>query len=698
MRTGGADESAVGKRPRHSKLTYIAVLLVLAVALLMLLGGTALAAPTYVGAVGSNYANTAGTTLSISVGAGGVAVGNTVIIAFSTRGTASYTTPTVTDSRGNTYSLAVGALCYAHGRTYIFYGPVTTALVSGDTITVTTPSVASRVAVAAAFSGILTASPLDQVLGNQALTATSTGNSGNSPTVGPTGTISQADELIIGAIGTEDTSSSADAGLGTWLNGFQDGPTLKTTSGTSPSYFWRVSLGYKIVSAAGTYTAAKTYVNAPWWNAAIATFKAAPAGPTVTINQASGQTDPTASSPINFTAVFSETVTGFETGELTLSGTAGATTATVTGSGTTYNVAVSGMTGAGTVIATIPAGVAQNGSAQTSAASTSTDNSVTYNHPPEITETDPQSVTMSEDGSPTPFSLTLHATDADAGDTLTWSISSAASHGTATASGTGTSKAIAYSPTANYHGSDSFVVQVSDGHGGIDTVTVNVTIQAVNDSPVALAESATTHKNASVNIPVLANDTDVDGDTLSVTALSEPLHGTAVIQPDKTVTYTPDTGYTGADSFTYDISDGNGGTATATVNLMVYNIYLDGAFSNNTLASGSPINISHTTGTGTDRLMLVGVSWNCGTARSNHIFRYLHAQRWRCGGHPGRGQDPEVRRWFVESTLLRHLQMARGGRRSPQHASKRAGGNGDDHLQRLCVQRRHGRRRQLRRG
>ena len=67
--------------------------------------------------------------------------------------------------------------------------------------------------------------------------------------------------------------------------------------------------------------------------------------PSVTIDQASGQADPTGASPIDFTVVFSEAVTGFETGDVTLGGTAGATTATVTGSGTTYNVAVSGMTG-----------------------------------------------------------------------------------------------------------------------------------------------------------------------------------------------------------------------------------------------------------------------------------------------------------------------------------------------------------------
>jgi hypothetical protein len=87
------------------------------------------------------------------------------------------------------------------------------------------------------------------------------------------------------------------------------------------------------------------------------------------------------------------------------------------------------------------------------------------------------SVTLDEDGSPTPFSLTLHATDVDA-DILSWSVSTAALHGAATASGTGTSKVIGYTPAADYNCSDSFVVQVDDGLGGTDTITVNATVNA----------------------------------------------------------------------------------------------------------------------------------------------------------------------------------------------------------------------------
>jgi uncharacterized repeat protein (TIGR01451 family) len=101
--------------------------------------------------------------------------------------------------------------------------------------------------------------------------------------------------------------------------------------------------------------------------------------PTVTINQSVVQIDPTSVSPILFSVVFSQPVTGFTGSDVVLSGTAtGSLSAVVTGSDANYSVAVSGMTGSGTVVASIPAGVAVNGTAQGNTASTSTDNTVTY--------------------------------------------------------------------------------------------------------------------------------------------------------------------------------------------------------------------------------------------------------------------------------------------------------------------------------
>lgn len=98
---------------------------------------------------------------------------------------------------------------------------------------------------------------------------------------------------------------------------------------------------------------------------------------------------------------------------------------------------------------------------------------------PVITEGDSVSVSMSKNGTPKPFNLTLNATDVNMGDVLTWSVSSPATNGTANASGTGTSVTVGYTPNTDYTGSDSFVVQVDDGNGGTDSITVNVTIGAV---------------------------------------------------------------------------------------------------------------------------------------------------------------------------------------------------------------------------
>src|SRR5207247_1597890 len=101
--------------------------------------------------------------------------------------------------------------------------------------------------------------------------------------------------------------------------------------------------------------------------------------PTVTINQAAGQADRTSASPINSTAVSSEPVSGFTRADVTIGGTAGGTkTVTVSGAPSTYTVAVSGMTTGGTVIATIAAGVANDAAGNLNTASTSTDNSVSF--------------------------------------------------------------------------------------------------------------------------------------------------------------------------------------------------------------------------------------------------------------------------------------------------------------------------------
>ena len=113
--------------------------------------------------------------------------------------------------------------------------------------------------------------------------------------------------------------------------------------------------------------------------------------PTVTVNQKSGQPDPTNVQPIEFTAEFSDPVDGFDETDVTLGGTAGvgSATVTVTGGGATYNIAVSGITSDGTVTADVPADSAEDSAGNGNTASTSTDNTVTLDtEAPEVESID----------------------------------------------------------------------------------------------------------------------------------------------------------------------------------------------------------------------------------------------------------------------------------------------------------------------
>ena len=222
-----------------------------------------------------------------------------------------------------------------------------------------------------------------------------------------------------------------------------------------------------------------------------------------------------------------------------------------------------------------------NGGNDTATISVSVDD---VNFAPTISEGTSIGVTMDEDSSPTPFSLTLNATDPDA-DTLTWSIFLPASNGTAAVSGTGNSKAVSYTPSSNYFGSDSFVVQVADGLGGLDKITVNVTIDPVNDDPIANDDNKATQPETAVTINVLDNDSDPENDGLTITAVTQGSKGT-VTHNGTAVTYTPNANESGSDSFTYTIEDGNGGSATGTVTVQLglYEVFMPAIVNNFTNA------------------------------------------------------------------------------------------------------------------
>ncbi|WP_313912552.1 Ig-like domain-containing protein [Tahibacter sp.] len=175
------------------------------------------------------------------------------------------------------------------------------------------------------------------------------------------------------------------------------------------------------------------------------------------------------------------------------------------------------------------------------------------------------SVSLPRDAAATSIAVLANDTDPE-NDALTITGTSSPAHGTVSFS----AGQVSYTPAAGYVGTDSFTYTITDGFGGSDTATVTLVIgTGGNRPPVAANDSAQTPPATPVRIAVLRNDSDPDDDVLSVTSVGTPAHGAAVLNSDGTLTYTPATGFEGSDAFSYVISDGRGGTATAQVTVQV---------------------------------------------------------------------------------------------------------------------------------
>jgi len=116
-------------------------------------------------------------------------------------------------------------------------------------------------------------------------------------------------------------------------------------------------------------------------------------------------------------------------------------------------------------------------------------------------------------------------------------------------------------------------VDVNYGHGIIDAAAaVQAALSQVNSAPTALADSATTNKGQAVTINVLANDSDPDGNAIHVVGVAQPANGSATLNSDNRITYTPNSSFVGIDSFSYTISDSAGATSTAIVTVTVNDV------------------------------------------------------------------------------------------------------------------------------
>ena len=156
-------------------------------------------------------------------------------------------------------------------------------------------------------------------------------------------------------------------------------------------------------------------------------------------------------------------------------------------------------------------------------------------------------------------------TDVD-GDALNAMLVSGPAHGSLTLNADGS---FTYTPTANYNGPDSFTYKANDGQADSNVATVSINVGAVNDAPVASADSIAATEDTPARGNVLTNDTDVDGDALNAILVSGPAHGSLTLNADGSFTYTPAANYNGPDSFTYKANDGQADSNVATVSINV---------------------------------------------------------------------------------------------------------------------------------
>ncbi|MFF7709138.1 Ig-like domain-containing protein [Pseudomonas sp. NPDC007930] len=183
------------------------------------------------------------------------------------------------------------------------------------------------------------------------------------------------------------------------------------------------------------------------------------------------------------------------------------------------------------------------------------------------------------------------------GDTLTYSLGNGVTlpsgltlnPQTGLISGTLSNSASAGGPNNDGHYSISVVA--SDGHGGSATETFELVVS--NPPPLASNQNVSTQENVAVSGTLQASDPD--GDALSFSVTTAPGHGSVAINPDGTFSYTPGAGYSGADSFSYQVRDAQGATATATVSISVAAVndapVLSSPFTPTSLNDGSTVNL-----------------------------------------------------------------------------------------------------------
>ena len=184
--------------------------------------------------------------------------------------------------------------------------------------------------------------------------------------------------------------------------------------------------------------------------------------------------------------------------------------------------------------------------------------SITVNPINDAPTADPASVIIDEDGSAV---VTLTANDPD-GDTLTFSVVTQPTNGVLS----GTAPNLTYTPNPDFEGTDSFTFEVTDGTVTSAVETISITVTAVNDAPTSDDQAVVTDEDTAANITLTG--ADVDGDTISFSVLTQPTSGTLSGTAPNLV-YTPNADFNGADSFTFETSDGTLSSTVGTVSITV---------------------------------------------------------------------------------------------------------------------------------
>ena len=512
-------------------------------------------------------------------------------VSISSNGNFTYT-PDVGYTGPDSFSFSVSDGVFSSASDVIVSVQVTDPGTGGNTAPVATP-ISINVALNTTFFGGLSGSdadgdPLTFSIGSTTVQHGSVGLNSNgtftySPNTGYTGsdsfsfrvndgTVNSADAIVSvqvnGAANTPPVATpvSINVGFNTTFSGGLSGTDANGDSLTFSAGSTLAAHGVVNITSGGsfTYTPNTGYTGSDSFSFKVNDGIANSADALVSIQVGTASNTPPVANPINFNVTLNTTFTGGLSGSDvdgdSLIFSSGSTLAShgivnINSNGTFSYTPNTGFTGTDSFSFKV-----NDGTVNSADAIVSINVGGSTNTPPIAT---PVSINVNLN---TTFSGTLSGSDAD-GDSLTFSAGSTlAAHGVAIISSNG---AFTYTPNTGYTGTDSFSFKVNDGTANSADATVSVQVgTASNTPPVAQPKSITVVMNTTFAGSL--NGTDADGDSLTFSLSSvHAAHGAVQINPNGTFTYQPNTGYTGSDSFSFRVNDGQVNSAEALVSIQV---------------------------------------------------------------------------------------------------------------------------------